>query len=609
MASGTVTYRSDVMFPHREIYNGRSAQSWAMHLESGSFPNNNYKITSATVSFDIRNSYGRDRHMIITAGGQTLGDVATGSTGPQTASLSTSANYEGLSSITTDGVDHWACQLRGGSYITITVNWEDDEPEEVEPPEEEDPLKESIDVITGTIHSGGTIAAAREADPIVAFEGVDISDEIRPFLTSMSFTDNEEDETDDLQLKLQDAKGVWLQKWLNASVQAAINSGEITLGGKTKGMKIKAGIKVSTPDGKIRQTNCGHFTLDSIKASGPPSTVTIKATSLPYAAGVRTEERDKAWEEYTLSGIGAEIAGRAGLGFMYDCNSDPFYKRLEQVKETDIKFLQGLCHDAGYSLKVSDSKLIIFDQAKYEALASVLTIKWMDGTYTKYDLSTTEGDVTFAKCSVRYYNPDKQENIVGSATWTDFDAEDENNQTLIITDHKVDTVGEANALAAQLLRLHNKFEREINFTLIGNPLLAAGLNVTLEGFGMWDGKYLLKQVKHDISSSGGFTTKIKGRCVYAHQVVKTSEEEKEEEKSGSGSGGGKKKTGKEYWALTCAATVFSNPPSEPGAQNLGSKAAGTEVKILGSTRKGFTLVSVGGVTGYVSTGAIKKQYK
>ncbi|MDR9824574.1 hypothetical protein RCJ22_03015, partial [Vibrio sp. FNV 38] len=129
-------------------------------------------------------------------------------------------------------------------------------------------------------------------DPIVAFEGVDISAEIKRFLLSMAFTDNEEDETDDLQIKLQDAQGVWLQKWLDASVQAAVSGGALTLGGKTKGMKIKAGIRCSYPSGMIRQMSCGAFTLDSIKAVGPPSTVTIKATSLPYAAGVRTEERD-----------------------------------------------------------------------------------------------------------------------------------------------------------------------------------------------------------------------------------------------------------------------------------------------------------------------------
>lgn len=611
MAGGTVTYQATVT-GNSDIYSGPGAKEWAA-VQSGSFPSTPYVITSASISYDVEtpgwNTDGSGRSFDVYGSGAQLGSCPCGTAGSQTAPLSTGASYEGITSIKLDGGTHWVCTIKSGSAIMITVEWEDDEPEETDPQEEEDPLKEPVDVVTGTIRSDGARDTVMHTEPIVAFEGVDISDEIKQFLISLSFTDNEEDETDDLQIKLQDAAGVWLHKWLNASLQASISGGTISLGGKTKGLKIKAGIRCSYPGGVIRQTDCGEFTLDSFKASGPPSTITIKASSLPYAAGVRTEERDKAWEEYTLSGIGGEIAGRAGLGFMYDCNSDPFYKRLEQAKETDISFLQRLCHDAGYSLKVSDSRLIIFDQAKYEALSAVLTISWMDGTYTKYDLSTNEGDVTFARCEVRYYDPDRKETIIGTATTETFDAEDENNQTLVITDHKVTTIGEASELAAQLLRLHNKFEREISFTLVGNPLLAAGLNVELSGFGMWDGKYLLKQVKHEVTSTGGYTTKIKGRCVYAHQTVKTGKEEKDKKSSGSSSQSQQKQDGEPYWALSFTSTVFSAPPGQSGSESLGTQSAGTEITILGSTKGGYTLVSVGGVTGYISTGAIKKQYK
>ena len=613
MASGTVTYQATIANANQDIYAGTGAKVFQTS-QSGSFPSTPYTVKSATIQYEVRvpginSDYsGREMAVCRTDGGAdtTLGVVPAGKKGTLTGTLSTGADYENIKALKFDGVKYWACKLQQGSTIVLTVEWEDDEPEEIDTSDKDD-LHQEVDVVTGTIRSDGVIGEAFNTALTIIFEGVDISDDIAAYLISLSYTDNEEDETDDLQIKLQDASGVWLKKWLNASVQAAISSGEISLGGKTKGLKIKAGISTSGPDGVIRRTDCGSFTLDSIKASGPASTVNIKATSLPYAAGVRTEERDKAWEGYNLSGIGAEIAGRAGLGFMFDANSDPYYKRLEQAKETDIKFLQGLCHDAGYSLKVSDSKLIIFDQAKYEALAAVLTIFWMDGTYTKYDLSTTEGDVTYAQCEVRYYNPDTKEYISGTANSDTFDAEDENNQTLIITDHKVSNVGEAQALAAKLLRLHNKFEREISFTLVGNPLLAAGLNVELSGFGMWDGKYLLKQVKHEVSQNG-YTTKIKGRCVYAHQVASTAQQEEEKQSSGDSSGNDKKDK-ESYWALQYAASVFSRPPSEPGSKNLGTKSAGTTVTILGSTSGGYTYVSVGGVTGYVSTGAIKKMYK
>jgi len=606
MASGTVRYQTLLSATNEEVYNGASAKSWPVS-QSGSFPSTPYHITSATIQFDVRTAYASNRHMVVTGNGVTLGDVPTGQTGIHTENLSTGANYEGITRIGLDGVERWACQLRQGSYLVIDVQWEDDEPED-SPPEENDGIDKEIDVVTGTVSHGQDTGEALYTDVVVSFEGVDISDEINRYLISMSHTDNEEDETDDLQLKLQDAAGNWTGKWLDASLQATIAYGDITLGGKTKGLKIKAGIRQHMPDGTVRTTKSGVFTLDTIKSSGPPSVVTIKASSLPFAAGVRTEERDKAWEEYNLSAIGSEIAGKAGLGFMYDSPADPFYKRVEQVKETDISFLMRLCHDNRLSLKVSDSRLIIFSQSKYEALAAVTTIRWMDGSYTKYDLSTTEGDVTYAQCEVRYYNPDTHETIIGLANADTFDAEDSNNQTLVITDHKVATVGEAEALAAQLLRLHNKFERECSFTLIGNPLLAAGLNVTLEGFGMWDGKYLIKQCRHEVGT-GGYTTKISLRAVYAHQVRATTAAEEKKSGSGtSGSGQTQKQEKKDtYWGLGYNATVFSYPPG--GGKNpvaIVTQPAGTAVTILGATSGDYTLVNAGGAQGYVSTAALKK---
>ena len=56
---------------------------------------------------------------------------------------------------------------------------------------------------------------ARRAVIRLTFEGVDISADINRNLLSLSYTDNEEDKTDDLQLSLDDREGVWLGNWLN----------------------------------------------------------------------------------------------------------------------------------------------------------------------------------------------------------------------------------------------------------------------------------------------------------------------------------------------------------------------------------------------------------
>ena len=56
---------------------------------------------------------------------------------------------------------------------------------------------------------------ARRTVVRLTFAGVDISADINKHLLSLTYTDNEEDKTDDLQLSLDDREGVWLGNWLN----------------------------------------------------------------------------------------------------------------------------------------------------------------------------------------------------------------------------------------------------------------------------------------------------------------------------------------------------------------------------------------------------------
>lgn len=361
---------------------------------------------------------------------------------------------------------------------------------------------------------------ARRAVAEVYFAGVDISAVVRRYLLSLTYTDNEEDETDDLQIKLEDRNGIWLTKWLNAAVQGAASvatgTGATTAdsGAIIKGLSVQAVIVSENWNGggKDKVLDCGKFELDSVDASGPPATVNIKCTSLPYSATVRKTKKSKAWEGYTLSGIAKEMAGANRMTCMYEAESDPHFKRVEQITETDISFLSKLCHDSGISLKATNNILVLFDQATYEAKPTVLTIKQgAAGGYEKYKLSTGECDTQYASCRVSYTNPDTGAVITATAKADDYDAKKKDNQTLEVT-AKINSIGEGQELAAKLLRLKNKYEKTASFTLPGNPGLVAGVTVMLSGWGMWNGKYIIKQAKHKIGSSG-YTTQITLRNV------------------------------------------------------------------------------------------------
>jgi len=338
---------------------------------------------------------------------------------------------------------------------------------------------------------------ARRTLVTVTFDGADITEDIKPYLLSLQYTDDMDDMTDDIQFKLQDRDGIWLESWLAEAVKAAAS-------GK---LKISAEI-IPEHWGGSGALPTGAFELDSVEASAPPSVITINGTSLAFSAAVRQTKKSKAWENYTLSGIANEIAGNGGMGCMFESASDPSYDRVEQTDRSDIDFLKKLCGDAGISVKATDGKLVLFDLADYEAKPPVLTIKrGREGGYIKYKLSSGSADTKYSSCRVSYMNPATGKLIEGTAE----DGSVSTDQCLEIT-AKVKSAGEAQALAARRLRLHNKFARIISITLPGNTALVAGVTLQLSGWGGWSGKYLVKKATHTVSASG-YTTKIEGYAV------------------------------------------------------------------------------------------------
>ena len=165
---------------------------------------------------------------------------------------------------------------------------------------------------------------ARRTVAEIAFDGVDITSSIRPYLLSVSYTDNEEDETDDLQITLQDRGRIWTEQWLMDAIEAAA----------AEKLSIEAVLlrENQHSNGKDVLLPFGTFELDSVDASGPPNQITIKATSLPFHAAIRQTKKSKAWEGYTLSGIANEMAANSGMICMYESSVNPYYARVEQIK-------------------------------------------------------------------------------------------------------------------------------------------------------------------------------------------------------------------------------------------------------------------------------------
>jgi phage protein len=338
---------------------------------------------------------------------------------------------------------------------------------------------------------------ARRISAIIKYNNKDISVDISKYLKIISYTDNLSGEADDLQITLEDRDGLWQSTWMpekGALLDATLQQ--------------KYWQNLSALPQSLR---LGLFEIDEITSSGYPSEVQIKAVSVPDNNTLRGTERSRSWEKAKLQVIANDIASAAGMSLFWDTEENPVLDRAEQTEQSDLSFLYAICKDKGLALKISDKKIIVFDEAKYEAEKAKITIV-KPGTFYKkesgmkylfvgtgYSLRTKIRDI-YAACRVNYQQGSSKSNI--EATYT---ADGKKGKTLQVNE-QVESVAEALNLAKKRLREKNKDEVTGSLNMLGNFVLLSGVTVNLLGFGAFDGRYLITRASHDIGS--GYTTNI-----------------------------------------------------------------------------------------------------
>jgi phage protein D len=326
---------------------------------------------------------------------------------------------------------------------------------------------------------------ARRSRLRLLYDGTDISEDISADLDTATWTDKSDDEADDLSVSLNNAHGKWSDGWLPA-----------------KGARLTASIEVVNWDGEGGNATlpCGTFEIDQIDVTGGDgSKVTIKGVSAPITSKVRGNVKTKAWQDMTLSLIAAEMAKNAGLELYFELDDDPVYLREDQMEETDLNFLQGLCSEAGASLKVSHDRIVIFSQEKREKADAVLTIT--PRMITSWSFAS-KASQTYGSARVEYHDPETDEDFEGeyAGDLADLSGEDKNARTLVLN-KRVKSDAEAGELAKNSFRDSNKHEVTGSFSSIGDVRLVAGVNVHMSGFGKFDGKYVIETATHSLGSS------------------------------------------------------------------------------------------------------------
>jgi phage protein D len=248
---------------------------------------------------------------------------------------------------------------------------------------------------------------------------------------------------------------------------------------------------------------CGDFQVDELELTGPPDTFHLKCIAAGITPSIRTP-RSAAYESQTLLQVANTIAARHSYTVTgAPANINVTWSRLTQRNETDLHFLHNLARDHNYDFSIRGTQLVFYSRTTLEAQAPILTV---DRTQTKAFEFKTGTKRIYRSASVAYQNPAMKQLIAVSTT-----------QSMSVTGDDLHIVTRCeNAQQAQLKAssaLHdaNMLQTTGRIETEGTTLLVAGVNITLTGFGQFNGNYHIESSRHRLERSSGYTTEMEVR--------------------------------------------------------------------------------------------------
>ena len=230
------------------------------------------------------------------------------------------------------------------------------------------------------------MAFARNIRVIVIFNKVDISDEIAHSISSLNYTDNSKNAIDDLEIELENLDYRWLKEWYpdeNAQLLVGIHE-EL--------------------ENETNFLDLGTFYVD--EPTFEDHKLTLKCLALPLDQNIRDQKNSVAWEKVTLKELVMQIANKHEMNAeLYAENV--FFERLDQNKETDLAFINRVVKEIGLNMKVSDDKIIIFDDEEMEKNDTIEVFNIKDYRIRSFSLKKKNKEI-YDKVEVSYYDPDKK---------------------------------------------------------------------------------------------------------------------------------------------------------------------------------------------------------
>ncbi|MCU8587607.1 contractile injection system protein, VgrG/Pvc8 family [Erwinia pyrifoliae] len=315
-----------------------------------------------------------------------------------------------------------------------------------------------------------------------------ITSDIAPYVTRVTYSDNIKNESDTIEVELDDTDGRWMDKWYP---------------GKGDTLTLKMGYQGE------KLLSCGTFSIDEIEVSSPASVVAIRGVATSVSNALRTKS-SRGFENTTFAAIASRIAKKHQLALVGSIEAIKI-DRVTQYAETDVGFLRRLASEYGYAVKVVSDQLIFSHLATLRSQEPVKQLTPQD--VARFSLRDTINRV-YKSAKVKHQKSSSKKLIVYEADG----GTDESNKLLnggkvtsadsLKVNSRVSNQDSARIKAHSALARHNEYQQSGSLTLMGTPQLTAGNKIELVGFGRMSGQWLITTARHAFDRNSGYVTEL-----------------------------------------------------------------------------------------------------
>ncbi len=256
--------------------------------------------------------------------------------------------------------------------------------------------------------------------------------------------------------------------------------------------------------------DCGEFQIDELELDGPPDVMRLRCLAAYITSAMRTANT-VAYENMGIVEIAGQIATKYGLTLVTESSeseSDVVFARVTQRRQIDLEFLKRLGREHNFDFTVRAGQLVFYERPALESVAAAVVITRANTIRFSF---RNRARRIYDGAEFSYFDPDTKELITQSVP---ADEASPTGDTLKIV-ARCENAQQAQVKVEAALHLHNMVLVDASIEGPGNPMLVAGSNVQLSGWGALDGKYLIETAKHQMARATGYRTSIAARRVSA----------------------------------------------------------------------------------------------